>query len=454
MKALPSASTAPIDVTPLDEPGDEKQYDTRGITRLGLIVIGIAFGGFLLWAAIAPLDEGVPNSAMVSVDTKRKTVQHLTGGIVREILVREGQMVRANDVVIRLDDAISRANFEATRQRYYGLRANEGRLVAEQLGLATVSYHPALVEAAKQDPIIREHLTVQNQLLQSRRASLAANLGAIAQSIQGQEALIVGYRAVLASRDTQMASLEREVKGMRDLVAEGYAPWNKQLELERSQSDIAASSADLQAKIASAQSAMLELRQRAEVARADYRKEVDSNLSDVRRDVQSEAEKFKALTEDLARTEIRASASGQVVGLGVQTVGAVVQAGQKLMDIVPQDETLLLEAKIAPFLIDRVRIGGPVDVRFSAFAHSPQLVVQGTVVSIASDILTDPNASTPVPYYLARVAITPEGMKELGKRQLQAGMPAEVVIKTGERSMLTYLLHPMLKRMSAAMKEE
>ncbi len=336
MKALPSASTTAIDVDPVDEPGDEQQYDTRRITRLGLIVIGIAFGGFLLWASLAPLDEGVPNSALVSVDTKRKAVQHLNGGIVREVLVKEGQMVNANDVVIRLDDAISRANYESTRQRYYALRANEGRLVAEQLGLPTVRYHPDLVEAARQDPIIRDHLAAQNQLLQSRRASLAATLGAINESIAGQQALIAGYRTALASRGNQMASLEREVKGMRDLVAEGYAPWNKQLELERSQSDITASSADLQAKIASAQSAILELRQRAEVARADYRKEVDSNLSDVQRDVQAEAEKFKALTEDLARTEIRAPASGQVVGLAVQTVGGVIQAGQKLMDIVPQ----------------------------------------------------------------------------------------------------------------------
>jgi protease secretion system membrane fusion protein len=281
---------------------------------------------------------------------------------------------------------------------------------------------------------------------------LAAGLGAIDESIQGQRALIEGYRGVLTSRSNQAALYEREVKGVRDLVAEGYAPFNKQMELERAIADISASTADVQANQARAQSAILELRQRALGLRSDYRKEIDTQLADVRRDVQSEAERFKALTEELARTEIRTPATGQVVGLAVQTVGGVVQAGQKLMDVVPQDERLVLETRVAPNLVDRIHPGASVDVRFSAFAHSPQLVVDAVVDSISADIITDP--TTNAPYYLTRVSITPSGMKTLGKRQLQPGMPVDVVIKTGERSMLTYLLHPLIKRVAASMKEE
>ena len=161
---------------------------------------------------------------------------------------------------------------------------------------------------------------------------------------------------------------------------------------------------------------------------------------------------MRAVSDDLARTEIKAPAAGQVVGLAVQTVGAVVQSGQKLMDIVPKDAPLILEAHVAPHLIDRVRSDLPVDVRFSSFAHSPQLVVQGKVVSISADLLTEPQ--TNVSYYLARVQVTPEGIKHLGKRQLQPGMPVEVILKTGERSMLTYLLHPLTKRLAASMTEE
>ncbi len=451
MKTLPGTSQLPtIDAEITDD--DALPTDTGRFARLGLWAIGVGFGGFLLWAAFAPLDEGVPNSGIVSVDTKRKAVQHQVGGIVREVLVREGQMVDANQIVLRLDNAVARANYESSRQRYLALRAMEGRLVAEQLGLPAISFHPELLAAAKTDPSIQQHINAQNQLLQSRRAALAASLGAIDESIQGQRELIDGYGGVLASRSNQVALYEREVKGIRDLVAEGYAPLNRQMELERAIADIAASTADVQANKARAQSVILELRQRALGLRSEARKEVDTLLADVRRDVQSEAERFKALTEELARTEIRAPEAGQVVGLAVQTVGGVVQGGQKLMDIVPQNEALVIEAHVAPHLIDRIHPGAVVDVRFSAFAHSPQLVVDGVVNSISTDIITDPQTNHS--YYLARVSITRAGMKTLGSRQMQPGMGVEVVIKTGERSVLTYLLHPFLKRLSASMKEE
>jgi len=181
---------------------------------------------------------------------------------------------------------------------------------------------------------------------------------------------------------------------------------------------------------------------------------VEKDLSDVTRDVQSDAEKFVAVKADLDRSEIKAPVAGQVVGLAAQTVGGVVQPGQKIMDVVPGNEALLLEARIEPHLIDKVRAGLPTDVRFTAFAHSPQLVVAGEVQSVSSDLLTEQQGNMPVSYYLARIKVTPEGMKTLGKRQLQPGMPAEVVIRTGERSMLTYLLNPLTKRLAASMKEE
>ena len=177
--------------------------------------------------------------------------------------------------------------------------------------------------------------------------------------------------------------------------------------------------ADLVGNTTRAQRSVGELRQRAIARQQEYRKEVERELTEVTREVQSDAEKFVAVQADLERTEIRSPASGQVVGLAVQTVGGVVQPGQKLMDVVPADETLLLEARIAPHLIDKVHAGLPTDVRFSAFAHSPQLVVAGQVQSISSDLLTEQQGSMMVSYYLARVSVTPQGMKELGSRQLQ-----------------------------------
>lgn len=190
----------------------------------------------------------------------------------------------------------------------------------------------------------------------------------------------------------------------------------------------------------------------AEQRQQEQRREVESRLAEVERDVPAEQEKLKAQADELARLDIRSPADGQVVGLTAQTVGGVVQPGQKLMDIVPADAALLLEARVAPHLIDRVHAGMPVDVRFSSFAHSPQLSVEGQVLSVSADLLTD--EKTGASHYLARVQVTPRGMQRLGQRQLQPGMPVEVVFKTGERSLLAYLLHPLTKRIAASMTEE
>lgn len=424
--------------------------DTRRPIRIGLWTLGIGFGGFLLWAGLAPLDEGVPTQGMVAIDTKRKAVQHQIGGIVKQVLVKEGQFVKADEPLLHLDDASTLANYESVRQHYLTLRAMEGRLLAEQSNQAKITFHPDLMQLAN-DPYIRQTINNQEQLLQSRRMSLQSEMQMIKESIQGQEASIRGFEGMLSARKSQQDFVQEDLKGMRDLVKEGYAPRNKQLELERMAADLMASIADIQGNIQRARSSVAELKMRSILRTQEYRKEVDTQLSDVRREVQADAEKYKAVSNELERTVIRAPAEGQVVGLAVQTVGGVISPGQKLMDIVPDNEPLLLETQVPPHLIDRVKNDAMVDVRFSSFAHSPELVVQGKMASISNDLLQEPNLP---PYYLARVAITAEGMQKLGKRQLQPGMPVEVIIKTGERSVLTYLLHPLLKRMAASMKEE
>lgn len=419
--------------------------------RIGLLALAIGFGGFLLWAALAPLDEGVPGQGVVAIDTKRKAVQHLSGGIVKEVLVREGDEVKEGQLLIRLDEANARAGYESTRQRYLGLRAMQGRLLAEQSGGARIAFHLDL-EKASADPLIREQMINQEQLFLTRRSLLRSDLQSIDESIQGQQGLLEAYAGMLMNRKSQLSLVNEELNNLRGLVKEGYAPRNRQLELERTIADINTAMADLQGNTVRAQRTIGELRQRAISRQQEYRREVETQLADVSREVLAEEQKFKAVSDDLGRTEIKAPVGGQVVSLAVQTVGGVVQSGQKLMDIVPENETLLLEARVAPHLIDRVHAQLPVDVRFNTFAHSPQLVVAGKVVSVSGDLLTEQQSG--ISYYLARVQLTPEGVKALGKRQMQPGMPVEVVFKTGERSLLTYLLHPLTKRLSAAMKEE
>ncbi len=432
------------------------QVDTASPVRWGIYVLFIGFGSFLLWAAFAPLDEGVPTQGSVSIDTKRKVVQHQTGGIVRDVRVREGQMVQAGEVLLTFDDSSVKARLAEIRQHYIGLRAAEGRLIAEQTGAGKIQFHPDLAKLTD-DPLVQQHMRNQEMLLAARRSGLAAELQGIEESIQGQEAQIQGLTGVLQSRKSQRDLISTQLSDIRELVQEGYAPRVQQQELELKLAQSMGDIADAESGIIKSRRAIAELRQRALARKGEYRKEVEMQMAQVGLEVDADAQKLKALTEELGRMQVRSPVSGQVMGLQFQTVGSVVQPGQKILDVVPLNEGLLLEAKIAPHLIDRVHAGQVADVRFSSFASSPLLAVEGRVESISNDLLTEPNMNPGQPgasYYLARVVITPEGLVKLGHHVLQPGMPVQIVIKTGERSLLTYLLHPFMKRITASLKEE
>ncbi len=360
--------------------------------KVGLWVLIIGFVGFFLWAAFAPLDEGVPSNGVVTIATKSKVIEHLQGGLVRAVHVREGQLVRKGDILVSLDSLYVRARFDEVHQRYLGLRASEGRLLAEQKGAGRVSFHEDLLQDSDQ-ALAMEYMVTQNRLFASRQAKLHI--------------------------------MQQQLRGLRQLVKEGYAPLSQQLDFE------------------------LQI--------AQHKSESATQLAEIQEQVGAFEEKTKAFAEELRNVEIRSPVSGQVVGLKIQTVGAVIQPGQKIMDIVPLDESLLVEVKVAPHLIDRIHTGLIADVRFSSFANSPQLAVEGVIQSVSKDLLVEPNVNPAQPgasYYLALISITPDGMKKLGGRKLQPGMPVQAVIKTGERTFLTYILHPLIKRMTASMKEE
>ena len=423
------------------------------VKRIGMWVLGLGLGGFILFAAFVPLDEGVPTQGLVSIDTKRKAIQHLQGGIVKEVLVSEGQAVTQNQTLIKLVDEMVRAQYETIRQQFFNLKIIEARLLAEQAGSSVITFDPELTEMALKDKQLNHQFKLQKQLLQARRSSLDSALGALRESSIGQRSIVETSGQIDINRSAQLNSLEKDLVGIRNLVEDGYAPMSKRHELERGVSEIKSSIAENKANQIRAKQAILEIEQRQMSLRADFMKEVEQGLTQIRPDIQSQAEKYKAATQELERTEIKSPVAGQVVGLSVQTVGSVVQAGQRMMEIVPSEEKLVLETKIAPHLIDRVKMGDQVDVRFSSFSDSPQLVVPGVLKTLSSDALTD-NTQNAMPYYLARVHVTEEGLKSLGSKKMQPGMPVEIVIKTGRRTLLKYLVSPLTKRIAASMKEQ
>jgi protease secretion system membrane fusion protein len=435
---------------------DGLQSNTTSPIRWGIGVLIIGFGTLILWAAFAPLDQGVPTQGIVSIDTKRKVVQHLSGGIVKAVNVKEGQHVKKGDVLIILDSVTANARFEEMRQKYVADRALENRLLAEQTGAKKIKFHVDL-QKMHGDILVQQHMHNQEMLLHSRRAALAADIQAIQESIHGQEAQIGGLTSVLESRKTQLNLINSQLSGVRDLAQEGYAPMNQQRELELRVAQVNADIADAQSGLLRAKHAIAEARQRIVQRKEEYSKEVDMQMSQVRTEVDANADKLQALSDDLKRMEIQSPVDGQVVGLQFQTLGSVIQPGQKILEVVPYNEKLLLEVKIAPHLIDSVHAGQVADIRFASFANSPQLAVEGKVESISKDLLSEPNMNPAQPgasYYLARVSVTKQGLKTLNGRVLQSGMPAQVIVKTGERSLLTYLLHPFMQRMAESLKEE
>lgn len=438
---MPNGQASPQPATPAaTQQLAQRARWTRGLILILLTVVA-------LWVVLAPLDEGVPAPAQVVVDTRAKPVQHLTGGVVLDVLAREGMTVRAGEPLLRLDTAATAAMHEAVRQRYYALRAAQDRLHAERDGLPAIRWHADL-----QTDVADQHRQVQQALLVSRRQALQAELAALDQSSLAQRAALSSASEMLQSRRQQRQWIAEELGNTAPLVQEGYVPRNRLLELQRQQAEADALIAELIGQRERALRAQAEIAQRRLLLQSQFRRDVQAQLGEVLREVEAEQRRLHAATQEMQRTEVLAPVDGHVIGLAVQSPGSVVQAAQRLMDIVPLEEQLLLEARVAPHLADRIRPGQAVDIRFAAFAHTPELLVQGEVLSLSADALQDPQ--TQQSYFLARVAIPAEGQRALGEHKLVPGLPAEVVFKTGERTLLTYWLHPLTKRLAASMKEQ
>ena len=397
--------------------------DTKRPLRFGLAVILIGFFGFLAFAAFVPLHEGVPAPGVVKVANERRPIQHLSGGIIQSIFVREGQEVKKGQPLARLDDAIARANYVLAKQQYYSDLAVRARLLAEQGLDATIDFPLELTREL--DPQIQKQMQNQLNLFSTRRAALAAETDALRQTIY--------------ANDEQLESLRSEFEGMRALVDEGYAPRIRQNELQRQISARVRNSA--------------EIRQRIIQRQQQYRAESEAQLAQVEAQLEGNKEKFAALEDAFNRMTITAPVVGQVMSLTVRSSGAVIAPGQKIMDIVPEGEPLVIEAQIAPHMIDRIRSGDKVDVMFS-FAKAPSVSAEGIIQTISGDLVEAAPQQGMPPHYLSRIVLTSKGKEEIKGLPLKPGMPAQVMIKTGSRTLLNYLLKPLTRRLNAAMREE
>ena len=431
----------------------ELQTDTRPTIFLGLVTILLGFGSFLLWAAYAPLDEGVPSQAMVTIDTKRKTIQHLTGGNIAHVAVREGQYVKTGDLLVELSVGSTRANYESVLQNYMAQRAAESRLAAELQNESVIKFHSDLI-AASSDPLVKQHIDTQTQIFEARKNAFRSEMKAIEELILGKEAELVGIKQQQENRKIQSSKQAERLKSFGDLAKDGFVARSQILQLEEEKAELSSVLAELESTRIRTENTINELKSRKSQRQQEFLKDSGLQLADVKREVLAGRERLNALKDELARVNITAPVDGQVVGLTLSSAGGIVSPGQRIMDIVPIDEAVLLETKLPVNVTDRIRVGDSVAVRFSTFAHSPQLVVDGVLLSVSGDVVTESTNLGNVSFYLGRVQLTKEGVRQLGNRSLKPGMAAEVLIKTGERSLLTYLMGPLSKRISAAMREE
>lgn len=435
-------------------PGSERVIDVDDgrPRRWGLWLVVVGFGGFLLWASLAPLDAGVVANATVNVTDNRKTIQHLSGGTVGTILVREGDRVKRDQPLIELDQTRAIAEQGVVSAQYIVARTVENRLQAERDDLDKVTFDPELLTRFAGDPRLQEATTLQQRLFTTRRAALTGEAGILRENIRGAEEQLKGLRQVQAARSAQISFLAQELDGVRNLAAEGYVARNRMLELERSAADLNALRAQSVADIGRTHNQIAELKLRILQLEQDYQKEVQSQLTEAQKEVTALADRLRSLDYEVAHTVIRSPIDGVVLGLNVSTIGGVIQSGAELMSVVPGDEPLQVDAMIPVQAIDKMAPGLPVDITFPAFNHAQTPNIPGRVLTIAADRLIDETSKEP--YYLAQVEVTEEGMEMLGNNQIRAGMPATVIIKTGERNLLSYLLKPLLARIDSAFKEQ
>lgn len=422
--------------------------DDRHARRIGYGVLFLVFGVFGSWASIAPLDSAALAPGIVTVKSYRKTVQHLEGGIVSVLHVRDGEQVSQGTVLVSLDTSQLQAEREVLRNQQVATAALEARLRAELRQVDRLS----IPTSAEDQPRAAEAWQTEQALLEARQRTREGEIQILQQSIGQLEEQIQGLQAIIRNKQTLVQSHSEEAADLRALLKEGFTDRQRLREQERQLERLSAEIAEHRSAIAQARQRSGELRLQILQIDKTFSHEVTTQLVAAQTQAFDISERLRSVEERLQRSEIRAPASGMVLGMNVHTLGAVIGAGQPILEIVPDNADLIIEARVSPSDIDRVAAGKPADIRFSAFNSATTPVIEGVVEQISADSLLD--QSTGQSYYLARITLTRKGIADLGQQSLLPGMPAEVLINTGSRTLLSYLLQPASNWMARSLNED
>ena len=431
-------------------PSDLRHRPLRDV-RVGAVVLAVALGGFGAWAALVPLTEGVVAVGTVAGATEHQVIQHLEGGIVETVHVREGSEVAAGDILLELRDTQARAERERLDTRAVGLRAELARLEAERQERDEIAFVTELI-ARQAEPEVTALLAAQRDLFAMRRRQYRGRIALLRHRIEQYEERIRGLEASRTAHQREHVLIERDVDTLRALHARQLVDEGTLIARQRESEQTAGRIGSLTAEIAAAQVAIGETQQ--EILQLEHTRhtEVAERLSAAQQEWYATRERLVAVQDVLTRTRIVAPEAGKVIGLTAHTVGGVIPPGEPILHLVPSDTPLIVEGRIRPTDIDRVQAGQTARLRFSAFSARTTPTVQGQVVRVSPDAFQD--EVTQEAYYAARITVTDAELAKLGDVQLEPGMPVDVLVEGEQRTAWAYLTAPLVDIVEKAWVEE
>lgn len=432
-------------------PPDPKRWSARGAVLTGLVAILVLLGGFGVWAMQSRIAGAVVASGQVEVEQQRQVVQHPDGGVVEEILVRDGQTVAAGQPLIRLDGNLLSTEHAIVEGQYFEILARRGRLEAERGDAATLDFPPDLVASAKDDPEIQALIDGQTSLFETRRDTLRQSLEQLEKQSEQVRQQVDGIDAQIAALMRQRELIGEELTDQQTLLDRGLAQASRVLALQREAASLDGQLGELKASRAAAETRQTELDIQRLRLGSERREQAETELRDLGYRELELAERRRGLTEQINRLEIRAPAAGVIYNMQVTTPRSVIRPAEPVLYVIPQDRPLVISARLATINVDEVQVGQPVVLRFSAFSSRTTPEIDGVLGRVSADALID--ETTQMPYYRAEVTIPPEQLAKLGDLQLIPGMPVEVFIQTGERSPMAYLVKPLADYFNRAFRE-
>jgi len=422
----------------------------RGFQLIGFILFLVVFVGFGGWSVLAPLGSAAPAPGMLVVESQRQVIQHLEGGILETLLVRQGDRVDTGQVLAKLDVTQVRANLDVAESQLNSTEAQVARLQTERAGLDAIDWPPELLSSP--NPRVTDLMDEQRFLFERRKRSLEGELSILERRIAQLISRIDGLKNTKATREELLQSFQDEYTTLSKLLAEGFVDEMRVRDLERRIVEVRGEIQTIQSDMKSAEIQVGETELQIIQRRSVFDAEVQGQLAELQaRRVELE-EQVRVAEDRLQRSEIKAPAEGVVLTIEVTTEGGVIPAGQPFMTLVPNEDELIIEAQVNPMDVDRVGLGQTAEVQFSSFDANAIPKIFAEVVSVSADAFADPN--TGASYYLAKLNIPDDELPKLSGYDLVPGMPVNVLIQTGERTLWQYLTKPLAQGMSKALIED